>query len=385
VIIGTSAAGCFTAEALRRHGFEGEIVLAGDEPPYDRPPLSKQVLRGEWPPEHAILMPPQRQRNINALAHFDRTATKLDVENRLVYFAGGDKLSFDELVIATGARPRLLPEWEGARIHVLRTMNDAALLRSAILAHKQLLIVGAGLVGLEVAATATALGARVTVVEIQETPLAARLGSEAERRLLARHQEAGVDVRLGRKILAFQRRSGRDADTTPCAILDDDSVITAPVVVAGIGCVPNVDWLAGNGLQLSNGVVCNEYCAAAPNIWAAGDVACWFHVGLKRHVRVEHRTNASEQGMAVARNIAGIARPYAPVPYFWSDQYDIKLQVIGEIPEGEAGRVEFGDPTSNSYVRTFRRGEKLVGALAWNAAKAAVEFRRKISFEAPQP
>ena len=222
-------------------------------------------------------MPPQRLKNINALTLLDKTATKLDVENRLVHFASGDRLSFDELVIATGARPRTLPDADDACVHVLRTMTDATRLRSAVLAHKQLLIVGAGLIGLEVAATAIKLGARVTVVEMQETPLAARIGPDAERSLLARHIEAGVDIRLGRRIVAFGHRSGANVDPSPCAILDNGTSIAAPIVVAGIGCVPNVDWLKDSGLQLSNGVVCNEYCAAAPNIWAAGDVANWYH------------------------------------------------------------------------------------------------------------
>lgn len=370
----------FTAEALRRHGFAGEIIVAGDEPPYDRPPLSKQVLKGEWTPDRATLMPATRMATIDARMMFDKKAIGLDVATRTVCFADGSTLQYDELVVATGAQPRRLAGVDKRDFHELRTVSDAASLRDAILSKGELLVIGAGFIGLEVAATAISLGARVTVVEPLAHPLANRIGVTTAAKLMRRHQEAGVDLRLG--IGVRQVSPGGDGSTVELA---DGTVLRSGAICVGIGCVPGTAWLESSGLDLRNGLVCDEYCAAAPHVWSAGDVACWNHVGLGRHLRIEHRTNAQEQGEAVARNILGARTPFTPVPFFWSDQYDVKLQCAGLLPDDpeDEGIVVEGDPDSNSFLRAYYRNGVLVGALGWNAAKAMPAYRRQIRFDNP--
>lgn len=380
LIIGASAAGMFTAEALRRHGFTGEIIVAGDEPPYDRPPLSKQVLKGDWTDDRATLMPPTRMATVDARTMFDKKAVGLDVTSRTVCFADGSTLHYDELVIATGAQPRRLKGVDHDGVHELRTVADAAGLREAILANGELLIIGAGFIGLEVAATAVALGARVTVVEPLAQPLANRIGATTAARLMRRHEDAGVDLRLGIGVSEIRPEAGGSA-----VVLADGTVLRSAAVCVGIGCAPGTAWLENSGLNLRNGVVCDEYCAAAPHVWAAGDVANWHHLGLGRHIRIEHRTNAQEQGEAVARNILGARTPFTPVPFFWSDQYDVKLQCAGILPDDPAdeGIVEEGDAAGNSFLRAYYRDGILVGALGWNAAKAMPAYRRLIRFDNP--
>ena len=378
--MGASAAGIFAAEALRRHGFAGDIVVAGDEPPYDRPPLSKQVLKGDWAPERATLMPPARMAGLDARMMFDMRATGLDRDRQRVAFADGSALDYDVLVVATGAQPRTLTDGAHDAIHTLRTQDDAARLRAAILEHGELVVIGAGFIGLEVAATAVGLGARVQVVEPMPDPLAARIGRHAATKLLARHADAGVAIRTGVGVAAIEPGSSGATIT-----LSDQSQIASPVVVVGIGCKPGTDWLAGSGLDIDNGLVCDEFCAAAPQIWAAGDVARWYHAGIGRSMRIEHRTNAQEQADAVARNILGARKPFTPVPFFWSDQYDVKLQCAGLFPDDPAdeGVIVEGDPDGTSFVRAFYRDGIMVGVLGWNAAKAMAGYRREISFDVP--
>lgn len=372
----------FTAEALRRHGFDGDVLVVGDEAPYDRPPLSKQVLKGDWPADRAALMPPARMASLDAEIVTDRRAVGLDRAAKIVRFADGGTLTYDELVIATGAQPRRLPGTNHAGIHELRTIADADGLRAAILEHQELLVIGAGFIGLEVAATAVALGARVTVVEPLAKPLASRIGAHAAARLLRRHQEAGVDLRVGVGVRDIK------ADGKGTIVeLADGTTLTSRAVCVGIGCAPGVEWLQDSGLELDNGVVCDAFCQAAPNVWAAGDVARWYHEGIGRLMRIEHRTNAQEQGEAVARNILGANAAFTPVPFFWSDQHGVKLQCAGLLPDDpeDEGVLMEGDPESESFLRAYYRDGTIVGVLGWNAAKAMPAYRREISFATPLP
>jgi len=354
-IVGGSAAGTFAAEGFRRHGFQGEIVIVGEEPAYDRPPLSKQFLAGDWGRERLALIPEARQQKIEARLLPGR-ARQLDLRRRRLMLDSGEMLDWDRLVVATGVRPRQLPI-PGAV--TLRSAEDALALADAIRAKGRLTILGAGFIGLEVAATARKLGAAVTVYEPMATPMAARLGPEVAAKLLDRHRREGVELKLGESLT--------DAPD-------------APLLVA-VGCTPNTEWLEGSGLSLQDGVLCDAFCQAAEDVWAAGDVARWEHRGLGRQLRIEHRTNASEQGEAVARNILGAPQPYTPVPFFWTDQYDIKLQLVGLCDPAADRRIEIGSIEGDSFVQTFRRDGRLVGALAWNAAKAMTAFRREIRCE----
>ena len=382
VIVGASAAGVFTAEALRRHGFNGEIVVTGDEPPYDRPPLSKQVLSGHWEPERATLMPPARMAALDAELLVNKRAVALNVADRSVSFADGSTLNYDALVVATGAQPRKLPGGRKGSVHVLRTIDDALTLREGIRKYGEVVVIGAGFIGLEVASSAALLGARVKVVEPMVQPLASRIGKHAASRLLRRHTEAGVDLKTG---IGVRELRADGADTV--IALTDGSELRSGCVLVGIGCVPGVDWLISSGLSIDNGLICDDYCMAGPNVWAAGDVARWYHAGLGRHLRIEHRTNAQEQGDVVARNILGARTRFTPVPFFWSDQYEVKLQCAGLLPDDpeDEGVLEDGNPEGASYLRAFYRGGELVGVLGWNAAKAMPGYRRRMNFDVLSP
>ena len=375
VVIGASAAGIFAAEGLRRAGYDGDIVILGDEKPYDRPPLSKQVLAGDWSPDQAILLPAPRLEAINAKLQIGVRCTAIDVAARTVCTSEGESLRYDAAIIATGVRPRVLPGFDLPGVFTLRTVSDSLALRAAILDHKRLIVVGAGFIGLEVAASALRLGADVTVVEIASAPLTPRLGAVANDKLLARHRAEGVDLRLGAQIAGVSKA----ADGSVAGLrLGDGSELHAPAILVAAGCVPNTECFADPAITIDNGIVCDAFCLAAPHVWAAGDVARWFHTDYGRHMRIEHRMNASEQGNAVARNIMGAAAPYLHMPFFWSDQYDIKLQLAGVVTPQSEVAVEYGDVASDSFLQTFRENGRLTGILSWNAAKALTQFRREL-------
>lgn len=356
VVVGASAAGLAAAEALRREGYDGTLTLVGDEPhpPYDRPPLSKQVLAAEWPPERVRLRPPA---DLDALGLDQRlgvAATGLSVADRTLRLADGSALPYDGLVIATGVRPRRLPG-EGA--HVLRTLSDALTLRDRLRPGLRLVVVGAGFLGAEAAAVAWKLGARVTLLEPAPVPLAHAVGEEVGRVLSRAHLERGVDLRTGVTVTEVTEDGVR---------LGDGREVEADEVLVAVGSLPNTEWLAGSGLTVADGVVCDQYCAAAPGVYAAGDVARWHHPHFGVRMRIEHRTNAAEQAMAAARNLLNpeAAKPFAPVPYFWSDQYDLKIQAYGYLRGHDELTVVDGDLTEGHFVAAYRTGNHLAGALA---------------------
>lgn len=373
LVVGSGAAGVMTAQGLRRRGFEGEIALIGEEPAhsYDRPPLSKQVLAGDWEPGKAQLMPAARIDDLRIDFRQPLRATRLDVEARTVTTDDGGEHPYDELVIATGVRPRTLPSL-GEGVHVLRTMEDAAGLRGALDGAGHLAIVGGGFIGLEVAATARKLGVEVTVIEPLAEPLAGRLTVPVAERLLALHEANGVDLRTGVGVtgMADERLA-----------LSDGTELDADAVLVAIGCEPAVDWLEGSGLSIEDGVICDEYCQAGPHVWAAGDVARWHHRGLARSLRVEHRMNANEQGAAVAANILGGREAFTPIPFFWTDHYDVKLQVWGVLPPGIEPELAEGELDGERFVLTVKDpgSGHVVGAIGWNSARSMVAYRAVIA------
>lgn len=373
-IVGAGAAGLGTAEYLRAGGFAGAITVIGDESgvPYDRPPLSKQVLCGTWPAERATLFAPARLDAIDAHHVRGVAATGLDRQARLVRLADGRRIGYETLVVATGLRPRHLPAGLGLGATTLRTADDAQRLRKDIGPGTPVVVVGGGFLGLEAAASARTLGAEVTVVEpVPGPPLASRIGPLAATRLLALHREHGVDVRTGVGVA----RGLPDG----AVVLSDDDELPADVVLTCIGSTPAVDWLRGSGLDLTDGVMCDEFCAAAPDVWAVGDVANWPHVTLGRRLRLEHRTNATEQARAVAANILGARAPFVPVPFFWSDHFDVKIQVAGFVPADAAGEVVEGDAHGDSFVQTFTVDGRPVGVLGWNAARKMPAHRARLA------
>ncbi|GHF36879.1 3-phenylpropionate/trans-cinnamate dioxygenase ferredoxin reductase subunit [Amycolatopsis bartoniae] len=384
VIAGASAAGLSVAETLRRGGFSGRITLIGEEEhlPYDRPPLSKEILSGKWPQERVWL----RERAVIEALGLDLRlgvrATGLDDQARRVELSDGSTVDYDELVIATGARARRLPGTEGvAGVHVLRTLDDALALRAELEVSRRLVIVGAGFLGAEVAAVATLGGAEVSLVSDIPAPLADVLGPEVGGMLVDVHAAHGVRILAGVGVREVLVDGGRARGVR----LADGRSVHADAVLVAIGSVPTVDWLAGSGVETGNGVVCDRYCQAAPGVWAAGDVASWEHVGFGERLRIEHRTNAAEQGMAVARNIlAGDERkPFTPIPYIWSDQYDLKIQIHG-LPRGADGfAITEGSLGDRSLLALYGKNGAVRAAVGVNRIRPARQARALVANGAP--
>jgi NADPH-dependent 2,4-dienoyl-CoA reductase/sulfur reductase-like enzyme len=387
LVVGASASGLTTAEALRRKGYTGALTVLGDEPhvPYDRPPLSKQVLSGEWEPERAALRTEDVLSELDAEFVLGDPAVALDPATRTVRTESGRQLSADAVVIATGVRARRLPGQDGlAGVHVLRTLDDALALRKDLLAGRRLVVVGEGVLGSEIAATACKLGLDVTLTGPLDAPMALQVGPLVSGVLAGLHTERGVRLRLGNGVTGLtDDGAGRVAGVR----LGSGETLPADVVVVAIGAVPATDWLADSALRLDNGVLCDTRCRAADGVYAVGDVARWHHEWLGRTVRLENRTNATEQAMAVAAAILGEDRPYAPVPYFWTDQFDAKLQVHGFLPpEAEVDVVE-GDLTARRFVARYRLDGVVTGVLGWNMPKQARMRRQEIvdAFRTPTP
>ncbi|MBE1591947.1 NAD(P)/FAD-dependent oxidoreductase [Nonomuraea angiospora] len=377
LIVGASAGGLAVAEALRRKGHQGGLTVLGAEPhpPYDRPPLSKQVLAGTWESERAHLRAETELDKLGATFLLGDPAVRLDPEAREVSAASGRTLRAQAVVLATGLTPSRLPGQDGlAGVHVLRTLDDALALRARLLEGPRLVVVGEGVLGAEVAATARGLGLDVTLVGLGRAVLADQLGDPAAALLTRKHAEHGVRLRLGVAVEGLASESGRVTGVR----LASGELLPADAVVVAIGSRPATGWLGDSGLTLRDGVECDSRCRAAGGVYAVGDVASWQHEGLGRRLRLENRTNAVEQAQVVAANILGEDLAYAPVPYFWTDQYDVKLQVHGlPSPEAEVSVVE-GDPEQNRFVALYRLDGVVTAVLGWNMAKAARLLRGRL-------
>ncbi|WP_033343198.1 NAD(P)/FAD-dependent oxidoreductase [Catenuloplanes japonicus] len=375
VIVGASAGGLTTLEALRRLGHDGAVTVIGDEihPPYDRPPLSKQVLSGAWHPDRAALRTAEAIGLLGADLRLGERAVALDSATRTVTTSGGMSVRGDAIVIATGATPRRLPGSEGvAGVHVLRGLDDTLRLREDLEPGRRLVVVGDGVLGSEIAATAVGLGVDTTLVGPQAAPMRLQLGDEVSALLGQLHTDQGVRLRLGTAVDGLVVSEGRASGVR----LTTGEVLPADVVVIAFGAAPATDWLAGSGLYLDNGVVCDSRCLAADGVWAVGDVARFHHEHLRRSIRLENRTNATEQAMLVAANILGADRAYTPVPYFWTDQFHVKIQVYGTpTPEMRFGVVD-GSPESGRFVGVYHLGDRPAAVLGWNMPKQARQHRQ---------
>lgn len=393
IVVGASLAGFRAAEALRAQGFDGALTLVGDEThaPYDRPPLSKQVLTGEWEPERTTLPSAAPVGDGAGAEAFDwRLGTRavgLDLGAREVTLADGDHLSFDGLVIATGCRPRTIGGEGLAGVHVLRTLDDALALRGDLEAGpERVVVIGAGFIGSEVAASCRAREIDVTIVEALPVPLERVVGTDMGTLVADLHRDHDVDLRLGVGVDGFTSSRGQDdgAGHVTGVRLADGTTIRASVVVVGVGVVPNTEWLEGSGLTLDNGVVCDATCLAAPGIVAAGDVARWPNQRFDGEVmRVEHWDNALEMGVAAATRLlasdAAAAVPYEPVPWFWSDLYDRKIQLAGRSRHDDEVQVVHGDVAERRFVALYGRGGRLVGALGWNRPRHVMQWRQRLT------
>jgi NADPH-dependent 2,4-dienoyl-CoA reductase/sulfur reductase-like enzyme len=382
VVVGASLAGLRAAEELRHEGHTGPVIILGDEQhaPYDRPPLSKQLLAGTWDVERIHHHAPDKLDTLGLEFRLGRRATALDTDSRTVACADGSELHFDGLIVATGAVARHLPGTEGlAAVRTLRTLDDCLAIRSDLLSSGEgarVVVIGAGFIGSEVAATCHGLGARVTVVETLPTPLARVLGERMGQACAALHLAHGVTLRTG---VGVERIVAPAAGANPYLVqLADGTDLDADLVVVGVGVVPEVDWLEGSDLTLDNGVVCGETLFAGNRVVAAGDVARWSHPTLGESIRLEHWTNAAEGGAAAARNLvagSAAAQPYGPVPFFWSDQYETKIQVIGlPGPDDEVVVVD-GSLDEGKFVALYRRGDHLRAAAAFSRSRQLMAYR----------
>jgi NADPH-dependent 2,4-dienoyl-CoA reductase/sulfur reductase-like enzyme len=387
LIVGASIAGLSAVRALRRAGFDGQVTLLGaeSEPPYKRPPLSKEVLTGTAGPDSVQL---RRGDDLDLDLRLGQRAAGLDLAAREVELAGGERVGFDGLVIATGAAP--VHPWRDRRlpgVHTLRTLSDALALRAGLADARRLVVIGAGFVGAEVASVARQQGVDVTMIELLRSPHATTLGHKVGAAAAALHRDHGTHLRLGARVAGLA-----GASRVTGVVLDTGEVIPADLVLVGIGAAPATGWLDDSGVALAAGVVCDSTCAVLDTdgaviggVTAAGDAARWHHALFGADVRVEHWDNAAAQGKAAALRLLGETRPYAPVPYFWTDQYDSKLQFAGLAHPGNEVTIAEGSLASRSFVAAYGRGGVTVGAAVMNMPHRMAAYHRLIGAGAAFP
>jgi 3-phenylpropionate/trans-cinnamate dioxygenase ferredoxin reductase subunit len=374
-VVGASLAGLSAVESLREHGYDGSITVVerSDELPADRPPLSKQVLAGTMEPAAA------HQPLANQLDDFDVelrlgvAASALRLGERTLELDDDTTLSYDGLVVATGAAPRRLATALGG-VHVLRDLDECLAIKADLDAGAdRVVVIGAGFIGAEVAATCRERGHDVAMIEAQQRPMQRVLPGEMGDFVTALHGDHGVDVRLGVGVDELVGHGRVEA-----VRLSDGSTVPADVVVVGIGVLPNTGWLEGSGLDVANGILCDETCLAAPGVVATGDLARWPNPRYGEVMRVEQWEHAMEQGAYVARRLlAGDAphEPFAPIPWFWSDQYDRKIQVAGRVGPDDEVRVVHGSVEERRFVAIFRRGDRCVAVMGANRPAQVMRLR----------
>lgn len=382
VIVGASVAGLTTAVTLRSLGYEGKLTLIGDEPhtPYSRPPLSKQILIGAWQPDRIKLRTDEELSALDAELLFGRSATGLDIAARRVLLNDGDTVPYDALVIATGVIPSSLPDAHHlAGVHLLRTLDDTLALRAELRRGPRVAVVGAGFLGAEAASACRRMNLDVTMIDPRPVPMRRQFGDRIAGLVGQLHRDNGVSMRCGTDVKRFLAENGRVTGLE----LADGTTLDADVAVVAIGATPAIGWLAGSGLELRNGVECDATCRAAPGIYAAGDVASWHNNHFDRRMRLEHRLNATEQAQAVARNLLGANEPFAPVPYFWTDQYDAHIQAYGIFPADAELAVVHGELEDRRFVVAYGHRGRVVGVLGWNSPWEVRSFRELVVDRAP--
>jgi 3-phenylpropionate/trans-cinnamate dioxygenase ferredoxin reductase subunit len=375
VVVGASMAGGRAAETLRQEGFDGRIILIGAEPerPYERPPLSKDVLRDGAPEDKVYLRPPDYYSEQSIELRLGTRAERLIPSDRTIVLANGERIPYDKLLIATGAKVRRLnvPGVDLPGVHYLRTIRDATAIRDASRVGGRVVVIGAGFIGAEVAASCRMKGLDVTVLEMLPVPLQRVLGDKIGQIYARIHRDHGIDLRLGEGIAEF-RGAGRLEEV----VTSSGQRIECSVAVVGVGVQPDVDWLQGSGVEIQNGILVDEFSATSvPGVYAAGDVANWWHPALGERLRVEHWDNAQNQGIAAAKSMLGKGEPYAPIPYFWSDQYDLTLQYVGHA-SGEDEVVFRGAPDPHKLLAFYLRDGRLRAAIGVNRFKDITAARR---------
>ncbi|MGI5406117.1 NAD(P)/FAD-dependent oxidoreductase [Streptomyces chartreusis] len=379
-VVGASLAGLSTVRALRTEGYDGGIVVVGEErhTPYDRPPLSKDFLKGAVDAGALALGDADEYADLDVQWLLGERAVRLDPATRSVVLAGGRQIRSDGVVVATGASPRTLPGTDGLTgVHTLRTLDDAEALRAELLdGSPRVVVIGAGFIGAEVASTARLLGLDVTVVEALDIPLERQLGREMGLVCSSLHNDHGALLLSGTGVAGLVG-TGRVTGVR----LVDGRLLPADVVVVGVGVRPNTDWLAGSGVRVDDGVVCDSGCSTdVPGVVAVGDVARCPNPFTGRHARIEHWSNATEQARTAARTLlTGVPAP-APLtaPYFWSDQYGVRIQVAGYVAPGAEPEVVEGDVDSRTFTAVYRREGTPVAVLSLNQPKFFNRLRRTL-------
>ena len=378
MIVGGGLAAARTAEQLRRSEYAGAITIVSDEAhlPYDRPPLSKEVLRSET--DDVTLKPAEFYAEKDITVLLGNGARSLDTAAQTLTLADGSELGYDELIIATGLLPKRIssfPDLEG--IFVLRSMDESLALRKAAGAARRAVVIGAGFIGCEVAASMRGLGVDVVLVEPQPAPLASVLGEQIGGLVTRLHRDEGVDVRCGVGVTEVSGE-GRVQKVT----LGDGTELDADLVVVGIGSRPATEWLDGSGITVDNGVVCDDAGrASAPHVWAIGDVASWRDT-VGGQVRVEHWSNVADQARALVPALLGQDAPATvSVPYFWSDQYDVKIQCLGE-PEA-TDTVHIVEDDGRKFLAYYERDGVVVGVVGGGMPGKVMKARSKIAAGAP--
>ncbi|THJ68358.1 NAD(P)/FAD-dependent oxidoreductase [Arthrobacter echini] len=382
-VVGASLAGLSAARAARARGFAGRLIMIGDEHhrPYDRPPLSKDFLLGRIRAEDLLLESDPAE--IEAEWVLGTAAVALDTSSRTLLLENGRALTADGIVIATGARARTLPALSGLdNVHTLRSLPDAQRLAPALRPGGRLVVIGAGFVGAEVASAAVLRGMRVTVIDTKPLPFVAQLGPDMGGVLAALHAANGVELISSAVIEGFET-----AGSGVTAVrLEDGRRVAADVVVVGVGSDPNTEWLESSGVALDRGVLCDAMGrTGVPGIAAVGDCAAWFDPATGRHCRAEHWTGASERaGLAVEALLAPDAptKPSAP-HYFWSDQYGVRLQFVGDATGYDRLEIEAGDLTTTSFLAVYYRGSTPIAVLGLDQPKLFTRRRRGLALRAP--
>ncbi|WP_197374404.1 NAD(P)/FAD-dependent oxidoreductase [Mycolicibacterium baixiangningiae] len=378
VIVGGGLAAARTAEQLRRSHYPGPVTIVSDEDhlPYDRPPLSKEVLRSET--DDVTLKPAEFYQENDITVLLGAGAATLDTAARTLTLTDGRVIGYDELVIATGLVPKRIPSIpDMPGVHVLRSFGESLKLREEAASARRAVVIGAGFIGCEVAASLRKLGVDVVLVEPQPAPLASVLGTQIGELVARLHRAEGVDVRCGVGVSEV-RGEGR----VQAVVLSDGTEVDADIVVVGIGSRPATDWLDGSGIVLDNGVLCDaEGRSSAPHVWAIGDVASWLDT-VGNQVRVEHWSNVADQARVLVPAMLGQDIPgVVSVPYFWSDQYDVKIQCLGE-PEAD-DTVHIVEDDGRKFLAYYERDGVVAGVVGGGMPGKVMKTRNKIANGAP--
>ncbi|MDQ1043793.1 NAD(P)/FAD-dependent oxidoreductase [Streptomyces sp. V4I2] len=386
-VVGASLSGLYAARELRSQGFDGRLVIVGDEPhrPYDRPPLSKDFLTGRASEDHLALTDDEETTGLDAEWLLGKRARGLDARGRTVLLDDGRTVSTDGVVIATGASARRLPGSSLTGVHTLRTLDDARALRDELGGGpRQVVVIGGGFIGAETASSCAALGHTVTVVEAAPLPLVPHLGAEMAAVCAALHRRGEVDLVTGTGVAGL-----RGTAAVTGVALSDGRVLPADTVIVGIGATPNTAWLAGSTLALHDGVLCDDGCVTAlPQVVAVGDVA---RVG---GTRAEHWTSATEQPrVAVANLLAGrTLQTVGSLPYFWSDQYGARIQFAGRRQDGDTVRIAEGEladgaPAEGGFLALYERDGRTTAVLSVDRPRPFMRARRELvrGGSRPQP